>query len=67
MKKGSPKMRIVRGFLSIKDGEALFIENAGQGGGDISSLVDCDILAEIPAGSPPLSAGTRVKAYRIFK
>ena len=66
MKKSSPKKRIVRGFLKIEGGEAFFVENAGQGGGDISSLVDCDLLAEIPAGSPPLPAGALVKAYRVF-
>jgi molybdopterin molybdotransferase len=67
LRKGSPKMRIMRGYLKIKDGEAFFIENAGQGGGDISSLIGCDLLAEIPEGSPPLPAGTRIKAYMVFK
>ncbi|MDR3363440.1 MAG: molybdopterin molybdotransferase MoeA [Clostridiales Family XIII bacterium] len=67
MKKSSPKRRIVRGHLKIEDGEAFFAENTGQGGGDISSLVNCDLLADIPAGSPPLEAGARVKAYRVFQ
>ena len=67
MKKSSPRARVMRGSLSIRDGEAFFFENAGQGGGDISSLVGCDLLAVIPAGSPPLAAGTCVKAYRVFK
>ena len=67
VKKGSPKMRIMRGYLEIRDGEAFFVENEGQGGGDISSLVNCDLLAEIPAGSPPLPAGTCIKVYRVFK
>ena len=67
VKKSSPRKRIMRGYLKIKDGEAFFVENDGQGGGDISSLLNCDLLAEIPEGSPPLPAGTLVKAYRIFK
>ena len=67
IKKGSPRKRIIRGSLKIEDGEALFVENAGQGGGDISSLVSCDLLAEIPEGSPPLPAGAPVKAYKVFK
>ena len=67
IKKGSPRKRIMRGYLSIEDGEAMFVENTGQGGGDISSLVRCDLLAEIPEGSPPLKAGTIVKAYRVFE
>ena len=67
IRKSSPRTRIIRGSLEIRDGEAFFVENTGQGGGDISSLVGCDILAEIPAGSPPLAAGTCVKGYRVFK
>ena len=67
IKKSSPRKRIMRGFLKIEGGEAFFVENTGQGGGDISSLVGCDLLAEIPEGSPPLKAGTNIKAYRIFK
>ena len=67
MPKASPKKRILRGHLEIQNGEALFVENSGQGGGDISSFVDCDLLAEIPAGSPPMLAGSNVKAYRVFK
>jgi len=67
LKKGSPRKRIMRGYLKIENGDAFFIENTGQGGGDISSLVHCDLLAEIPEGSPPLKAGTNVKAYRVFK
>ena len=67
VRKSSPRTRIMRGSLRIRDGEAFFVENAGQGGGDISSLVGCDLLAMIPAGSPPLPAGTCVKAFRVFE
>ena len=66
LKKTNPRKRIMRGYLRITDGEAWFVENAGQGGGDISSLVNCDLLAEIPEGSPPLPAGSYIKAFRIF-
>ena len=66
IKKSSPRKRVMRGYLKIEDGEALFVENAGQGGGDISSLIRCDLLAEIPEGSPPLEKGTAVKAYKVF-
>jgi len=67
IRKGSPKKRIMRGFLEIVDGEAYFVENKGQGGGDISSFVNCDLLAEIPASGEPLPAGTCVKAFRVLK
>ena len=63
--KSNPKTRVMRGYLSVEDGTAYFIENESQGSGDISSFNRCDLLAEIPEGSPPLSAGMPVKAYRI--
>jgi molybdopterin molybdotransferase len=63
VQKKSVKTRLLRGSLSIEDGKAFFIENSGQGGGDISSLNNCDLIAEIPAGSPELGAGASVKAY----
>jgi molybdopterin molybdotransferase len=64
-KKETPRLRVLRGYLELRDGEAWFVENAGQGGGDISSLQRCDLLAEIPEGSPPLPKGALVTAYRI--
>ena len=65
LKKASPQMRFLRGHLSVEGGTAFFLENRSQGNGSVSSLLQCDLLAEIPAGSPPLDAGTMVKAYRI--
>jgi len=65
MKKDNPRLRLVRGYLEIEDGKAWFVENEGQGGGDISSLLHCDLLCEIPENSPPLPAGSLVKAYRL--
>jgi molybdopterin molybdotransferase len=56
---------MLRGRLEIRDGKAYFTENAGQGNGIVSSLVGCDLLGEIPAGSPQLPAGTMIRAYRI--
>lgn len=63
--KPSPKLRLIRGRLEIQGGAAYFEENEGQGNGAVSSLVGCDLLGEIPAGSPPLPAGTKIKAYRL--
>ena len=37
----------------------------GQGNGVLHSLIGCDLLAEIPAGSPKLPAGSKLKAYLI--
>ncbi|MDR1797465.1 MAG: molybdopterin molybdotransferase MoeA [Clostridiales Family XIII bacterium] len=64
-KKENPRLRVVRGYLEVEGGKAWFVENEGQGGGDISSFVRCDLLCEIPEGTPPLPAGALVKAYRI--
>lgn len=63
--KASPQMRFLRGRLAVENGAAFFLENRSQKNGSISSLLQCDLLAEISAGSPPLDAGTMVKAYRI--
>ncbi|MBR5381205.1 MAG: molybdopterin molybdotransferase MoeA [Oscillospiraceae bacterium] len=63
--KKSPQQRLVRGRISIEDGTAFFVSLDGQGNGVVSSFIGCDALGEIPAGSPPLAAGEKIKAYRI--
>ena len=63
--KGSPKLRVLRGRLEIIDSRAFFVESGSQGSEDVSSLSGCDLLGEIPMGSPPLQAGTMIKAYRL--
>ena len=64
-RKDSPNMRVLRGRLEITDSSAYFIEHAGQGSEATRSFVGCDLLGEIPKGSPPLEAGAIIKAYRI--
>jgi molybdopterin molybdotransferase len=61
----NPITRLLRGSLAIEDGEALFIAERSQRGGDLASLIKCDLLIEIPAGTPPLDAGAKVRAFRI--
>lgn len=63
--KASPQLRLLRGQLMIEDGAAYFCETGRQQNGAISSLSGCNLLAEVPAGSPPLPAGTPVKAYML--
>lgn len=63
IKKKNPRTRVLRGYLQIEGGKALFVENNGQGGGDLSSLINCNLLGEIPEGTPPLPAGSLIKAY----
>ena len=64
VKKSSPSTRLLRGKLSVNNGQAFFEENAGQGNGMIKSFLDFDLVGEISAGSPPIPAGTMIKAYR---
>ena len=61
----SPRTRLLRGTLEIVDGEAFFVQRGGQGGGTLANFAYCDLLGEIPAGSPPLDAGTLITAYKI--
>lgn len=62
-KKISKQTRLIRGRLDIRDGKAFFMENDAQGNSAVSSLSDCDLIAELPAGSPSQPAGALVKAY----
>lgn len=55
--KASPKRRFIRG--RYEDGHITLPE--GHSSGMLSSLVGCNCLAELPAGSPPVEAGTRVR------
>ncbi|MDR1068723.1 MAG: molybdopterin molybdotransferase MoeA [Clostridiales Family XIII bacterium] len=61
----NPVTRILRGNLAIKSGEAVFVAEATQRGGDLASLIAADVLVLIPAGTPPLEAGALVQAFRI--
>lgn len=64
-RKKSPKTRLIRGVLDLTDGTARMRVSQGQGNGVLHSLIGCDLLAEIPAGSPKLPAGTGLTAYLI--
>lgn len=64
-RKKSPKTRLIRGILDLTDGTARMQTSKAQGNGVLHSLIGCDLLAEIPAGSPKLPAGTKLSAYLI--
>lgn len=57
--KASPRRRILRGRLA--QGQVVLPQ--AQGNGQLSTLVGCNCLVDIPAGSTALPAGTRVTAY----
>ena len=63
--KKSPKTRLIHGRLDLSDGTARMRVSRAQGNGALRGLVGCDLLAEIPAGSGKLPAGTRLCAYLI--
>ncbi|MCL2408381.1 MAG: molybdopterin molybdotransferase MoeA [Oscillospiraceae bacterium] len=64
-KSSGEKTRILRGRLEIIDSIAFFNENYGQESEKITTFLGCDLLAEIPLGSPPLEIGANIKAYRV--
>ena len=55
--KASPRRRFIRG--RYKDGHITLPE--GHASGMLSSLVGCNCLVELPAGSPSAKAGTQVR------
>lgn len=65
--KDSPYGRLVRGRLVMEEGKTYFKSMDWQGNGALSSLLGCDLIADLPEGTPPLPAGTVVKAYHILR
>ena len=61
--KPSRGIRILRGRAEIIDGELVFHLLEHQENGAVSSMMDCDLLGEIPAGSEALPAGTRLRVF----
>ena len=65
IRKDSPYGRLVRGRMVIQQGQVCFRSVDTQGNGALTSLLGCDLIADIPMGTPPLPAGAVVDAYRI--
>ncbi len=63
--KESIPVRLIRGQLLIEDGVAYLTLRSCQGNGVISSFMGCNLIGEIPAGSGPISAGSKIKAFQI--
>lgn len=64
-RKKSPRRRFLRGKLIIEDGTAFMEITGEQGNGVLRSLIGCNVLAEVPEGSEPQRAGTKLTAYLI--
>lgn len=63
--KKSPETRIIRGRLDFSSGRVRMRVPSEQGNCVLHSLIGCDVMAVIPAGSPPLTAGTTLDGYLI--
>ena len=61
--KSSRSVRMLRGRLDLSTGRALLHLPPGQGNVVISSMIGCDAMAIVPAGSGPLEAGTELKGF----
>lgn len=64
-RKKSPTTRLLRGKLDLSDGTVRMQVPADQGNVVISSLIGCDVMAIIPAGSGPVAEGTVLKGILI--
>jgi molybdopterin molybdotransferase len=64
-KKASPQRRLLRAKL-YRELDKNFVKLTGsQGNAVLSSLIDCNALIDVPAGSGPVNAGQRVSGYFI--
>jgi molybdopterin molybdotransferase len=61
--KKSPCTRLLRGTLDLSDGTARMRLPADQGNVVLSSVIGCDVMAVVPGGTGPLTAGTRLQGF----
>lgn len=64
-KKKSPAVRLLRGKIDLSDGTAKLDFPKDQGNVVLSSMIGCNVLAIVPAGSGPQSAGTVLRGFLI--
>lgn len=64
-KKASKATRFIRGKLVIEDAKAYIDFSKNQGNVVLSSLIESDLIAIVPAASGPIEKGTILKAFRI--
>lgn len=61
--KASRSTRMLRGRLDLSGGRVVFYPNGGQGNAVLHSAVGVTAMAEIPAGSGPVEAGTVLRGF----
>lgn len=57
--------RLLYGSLDLSDGTVRLRFPPRQGGAALGGAVGCDAVAIVPAGSPPLRAGSKLKGFRL--
>lgn len=63
--KSSPQRRFLRASLHNQDGMDTIKLTGAQANGVLKSMVGCNVLVDVPAGSGKLTAGEQVSAYVI--
>jgi len=61
--KESPQRRFLRAKLEKKDGVDCFKLTGDQGNGVLMSMIGCNVLVDIPAGSGPVISGQSVSGH----
>lgn len=61
--KKSSKPRLLRGILDLSKPTPGMHITGEQGNGILHTMIGCNVLALVPAGSGPLKAGTQLDAY----
>ncbi len=64
-KKKSPVTRFLRGRLYIDGSRARMELSSRQGNAVLSSAIGCDMMAIVPAGTPPLSGESTLKGFLV--
>ena len=64
-RKKSPATRFLRGKLELKEGAVFMSLPKDQGNVVLSSAIGCNVMAIVPAGSGPISAGTELRGFSL--
>jgi molybdopterin molybdotransferase len=62
-KKKSPRGRLLRGILELDSGTVVMNITGEQGNGVLSSMIGCNVIAQVPPNPQGLKAGTVLDAF----
>lgn len=63
--KSSPQRRFLRGRLDRKDGKDFIKLTGAQANGVLMSMIDYNVLIDVPAGSGPVTFGQQVSGFLV--